>query len=189
MLTLLITLPAVSLKFTKTPLVLICSRWNGCFSSTDDCINHHLPRLLAARHCHEWCRRPRPSGRKPKQEKSWQSRTKRLEVYNEAAMLDHILPLVLKEGRNILKIQRNLCQEELCSLILWMDLARTIMRWPRDGESYTKAAGWEGGAFLQWWLPSRIFWGRTRGWAVMMRENEGRRFRDDTMKSTARKRR
>ncbi len=41
----------------------------------------------------------RPSGRKPESEKRWQNRIKKSQSYNEATMLGHILPLVIKTSR------------------------------------------------------------------------------------------
>lgn len=43
----------------------------------------------------------RPSGRKPESELKWQNRTKKLAVYNEATMLEHVLPLLIKDGRHL----------------------------------------------------------------------------------------
>ncbi|KAL9029908.1 MAG: hypothetical protein Q9196_001911 [Gyalolechia fulgens] len=43
----------------------------------------------------------RPSGRKPDSEKRWQNRTEKLAVHNEATMLDYILPLIMKTGRQV----------------------------------------------------------------------------------------
>ncbi|KAI4140735.1 MAG: hypothetical protein LQ341_003728 [Variospora aurantia] len=43
----------------------------------------------------------RPSGRKPQSEIKWQKRVKNLESYNEATMLDHILPMLRKDGRQV----------------------------------------------------------------------------------------
>ncbi|KAL8905672.1 MAG: hypothetical protein Q9207_002486 [Kuettlingeria erythrocarpa] len=43
----------------------------------------------------------RPSGRKPESERRWQKRTENLETRNEATMLDHILPMVIKNGRQV----------------------------------------------------------------------------------------
>ncbi|KAL8825627.1 MAG: hypothetical protein Q9170_007722 [Blastenia crenularia] len=43
----------------------------------------------------------RPSGRKPGSEVRWQNRLKKVPVHHEATMLDHILPLVIKVGREV----------------------------------------------------------------------------------------
>ena len=43
-----------------------------------------------------------PSGRKPESEIKWQKRVKHLEGYSAATMLDHILPMLRKDGRQVL---------------------------------------------------------------------------------------
>lgn len=53
----------------------------------------------------------RPSGRKPESEKRWQNRTRKITVHNEATMMDHILPLLIKVGRQV-PVEGSFTQEE-----------------------------------------------------------------------------
>ncbi len=67
----------------------------------------------------------RPSGRKPESEKRWQNRTKRIKVHNEATMMNHILPLLIKDGRQVPveghSTQEDCSEDQTAYLSMWED--------------------------------------------------------------------
>ncbi|KAL8959340.1 MAG: hypothetical protein Q9193_003780, partial [Seirophora villosa] len=52
----------------------------------------------------------RPSGRKPESEKRWQNRIDKIHVHNEATMLDHVLPLLVKSAGDLRKAVNQACR-------------------------------------------------------------------------------
>lgn len=78
----------------------------------------------------------RPSGRKPESEKRWQNRMKKLHVHTEATMLDHILPLLVKVGRQV-PVSRPPTMEEQDKQVyhsLWEDFEDSGLDWTLDRE-------------------------------------------------------
>lgn len=79
----------------------------------------------------------RPSGRKPESEKRWQNRTEKIRVHTEATMLDHILPLLIKVGRQV-PVQGPLTQEsslgEKVYHSMWEDFEDSGLDWTVDRE-------------------------------------------------------
>lgn len=56
----------------------------------------------------------RASGRKPESEKRWQKYTERLELHNEATMLDYILPHLIKVNRQV-PVKDPFAQQDSCT--------------------------------------------------------------------------
>lgn len=80
----------------------------------------------------------RPSGRKPKSEKRWQNRTRKITVHNEATMMDHILPLLIKVGRQV-PVEGSFTQEEssmdqAAYHSMWEDFEDSGLDWTVDQE-------------------------------------------------------
>ena len=80
----------------------------------------------------------RPSGRKPESEKRWQTRTDRIRLHNEATILDHILPLLIKDGRQV-PIQGPSTEGESSAdnqiyNSLWEDFEDSGLEWTLDRE-------------------------------------------------------
>lgn len=80
----------------------------------------------------------RPSGRKPQSEKRWQQRIKKIAVHNEDTMLDHILPLLIKVGRQV-PVEGPLNEEEFhvdqrAYDLMWEDFEDSGLDWIVDRE-------------------------------------------------------
>ncbi|KAL9010127.1 MAG: hypothetical protein Q9173_004910 [Seirophora scorigena] len=80
----------------------------------------------------------RPSGRKPESEKRWQNRMKKIHVHNEATMLDLILPLLVKVGRQV-PVQGPATQveafmDEQAYASIWEDFEDSGLDWTLDRE-------------------------------------------------------
>lgn len=83
----------------------------------------------------------RPSGCKPESEVKWQKRVKNLESYNEATMLDHILPMLRKDGRQVpdtsgpltlLDAPQNAPQDPPDFRLEWEDFEDSGLDWTQD---------------------------------------------------------
>lgn len=80
----------------------------------------------------------RPSGRKPESEKRWQNRMKKIHVHNEATMLDHVLPLLIKVARRVPvhapPTQEEASMDEEVYHSLWEDFEDCGLDWTQDRE-------------------------------------------------------
>ncbi|KAL9593856.1 MAG: hypothetical protein Q9219_007352 [cf. Caloplaca sp. 3 TL-2023] len=80
----------------------------------------------------------RPSGRKPESEERWQTRTDRIRLHNEATILDHILPLMIKDGRQVPiqgpSTEAESTADEQVYNSLWEDFEKSGLDWTLDRE-------------------------------------------------------
>ncbi|KAL8953325.1 MAG: hypothetical protein Q9222_000819 [Ikaeria aurantiellina] len=80
----------------------------------------------------------RPSGRKPESERKWQNRMKKIHVHNEATMLDHILPLLIKPGRQVPvhppDTQAEVALDQHVYHSMWEDFDDSGLDWTLDQE-------------------------------------------------------
>ncbi|KAI4174689.1 MAG: hypothetical protein LQ348_006329 [Seirophora lacunosa] len=80
----------------------------------------------------------RPSGRKPESEKRWQNRIDKIHVHNEATMLDHVLPLLIKVARRVPvhapPTQAEASMDEEVYHSMWEDFEDCGLDWTQDRE-------------------------------------------------------
>ncbi|KAI4117488.1 MAG: hypothetical protein LQ345_002286 [Seirophora villosa] len=80
----------------------------------------------------------RPSGRKPESEKRWQNRIDKIHVHNEATMLDHVLPLLIKVARRVPvhapPTQEEASMDEEVYHSMWEDFEDCGLDWTQDRE-------------------------------------------------------